>query len=429
MKQRRATIQHFVQGDAREIEPLWRASVGQRAPTAIVTSPPYGNLKDYGISNQIGYGQTYAEFLEDMDDVLKGLTKISAESTTLWLVVDTFRQADALSDVWSLQQVPGDLSRLAADYGWSARDVIVWQKDRTLPWSGRGRLRNSFEYILMFVRGSQCVYNVDQIREPVRPDGFWKKWPERHHPAGSVPTNVWSIPIPVQGSWRNDSSHVCPLPPELVRRLVLLSSNPGDAVLDPFAGSGTVLTVAAELGRDAFGVDLSSECILQYEAHRASTLLLLNQNVRNNVVPPQDVIQARRIKFGNILLKNLAEEGFRIPLAEVTNRSVSMELRADLNLTLVFEPGQKRPTSEALFACAQRGGLSKFGLDLMPRMISTATWVRSSQQDPLYEPRGRGFWRLRPAPSRAETVGRAIERGGPYVVCSHPPAAYVAGEA
>ncbi|MDZ7734535.1 MAG: site-specific DNA-methyltransferase [Acidimicrobiia bacterium] len=211
-------------GDARDIDRVWRDLAGRRSPTAIITSPPYGSLKDYGVHGQIGHGQSYAEFLDDMDDVLKGLTKIALRVDDSSVVVDTFRQADPLSDVWSLQQVPGDLSHVAREHGWIARDVIIWQKDRTLPWSGNGRLRNSFEYVLMFVRGSGFRYNIDAIRDPVRSDGYWKRWPERHHPAGSVPANVWSIPIPVQGSWRKDASHVCPLPRELVRRLVLLAS-------------------------------------------------------------------------------------------------------------------------------------------------------------------------------------------------------------
>jgi DNA modification methylase len=49
------------------------------------------------------------------------------------------------------------------------------------------------------------------------------------------------------------------LPEELVRRIVGVSSNPGDTVLDPFAGSGTIPAVAVSMGRRAVGIELNPE--------------------------------------------------------------------------------------------------------------------------------------------------------------------------
>jgi DNA modification methylase len=57
--------------------------------------------------------------------------------------------------------------------------------------------------------------------------------------------------------------HVCPFSIPLVNRLIRLYSNPGDTVLDPFAGIGTVLMVAIELGRKALGMELKPEYFLQ----------------------------------------------------------------------------------------------------------------------------------------------------------------------
>jgi site-specific DNA-methyltransferase (adenine-specific) len=47
------------------------------------------------------------------------------------------------------------------------------------------------------------------------------------------------------------------MPLALLERIVRVSSNPGDLVLDPFSGSGTTLAAAKKLGRDYFGVELS----------------------------------------------------------------------------------------------------------------------------------------------------------------------------
>ena len=68
-----------------------------------------------------------------------------------------------------------------------------------------------------------------------------------YNPHGPVPTNVWDIPIPVQGSWKTPAiAHACPLPPDLIERLVFISTDPGDVVFDPFAGTGVVVAEAVD---------------------------------------------------------------------------------------------------------------------------------------------------------------------------------------
>lgn len=412
-------------GDSRGIDSVWVQMAGSRKPTAIVTSPPYAHLKDYGSSKQIGYGQTYAAYLDDMDDVFRGLAKISSPATSMWLVVDTFREVDRSSGVWTLRHLPADLSQVAKEHGWIARDVIIWEKDRTLPWSTAGRLRNSFEYVLLFVRSASFAYHIDRIREPIRQDGWWHRWPERHNPGGSVPTNVWRIPIPIQGSWRRDASHACPLPPELVRRLVDLSTEPGDAVLDPFAGTGVVPTMAADMGRDAFGVDLSRESVEQFQANRLTVLAAVARGNDDGSVAPEDVIQARRLKLAGKTFAMLRDAGVGPLLADVRDSRSQTELRADMDLALIYETGSPRPDAAQVAKCWEKAPLSKFGLDVRFRILATSTWMRQQGGRTLYEPAGRGFYKMRLTTDLSETRRRAISRKSPFVVCSDPPQAYV----
>jgi DNA modification methylase len=58
-----------------------------------------------------------------------------------------------------------------------------------------------------------------------------------------------------------DRYHEWQKPMELIERLIRNSSNPGDLVFDPFAGSGTTLLAAAKLGRKAIGCDIDPEAI------------------------------------------------------------------------------------------------------------------------------------------------------------------------
>jgi site-specific DNA-methyltransferase (adenine-specific) len=81
----------------------------------------------------------------------------------------------------------------------------------------------------------------------------------RANPAGKIMGDVWQINR-VCGTFRERVAGVpTQLPEELVERIVRVSSNPGDTVLDPFAGSGTTLAVAARLGRASVGCELNPD--------------------------------------------------------------------------------------------------------------------------------------------------------------------------
>ncbi len=56
-----------------------------------------------------------------------------------------------------------------------------------------------------------------------------------------------------------DHDHPCPIPVELARRIVLVTTEPGDRIVDPFSGSGTIPAVAAAFGREGIGIDISED--------------------------------------------------------------------------------------------------------------------------------------------------------------------------
>lgn len=58
---------------------------------------------------------------------------------------------------------------------------------------------------------------------------------------------------------KKDNPHPCPIPYELARRIILLTTNEGDLVIDPFAGSGTVLQAAKDLGRNYLGFEIDKK--------------------------------------------------------------------------------------------------------------------------------------------------------------------------
>ena len=134
----------------------------------------------------------------------------------------------------------------------------------------------SHESILHFRKTASTALNVDDIRIPygahtlkypartqAETSAFAKSAPQKNgawipNPLGAKPKDVFDIPTTCNGMGEK-TPHPTQKPEELLRKLVLASSRPGDWVLDPFSGSGTTLVAAEQLGRRWLGCDLSAE--------------------------------------------------------------------------------------------------------------------------------------------------------------------------
>ena len=116
----------------------------------IITSPPYANLKNYNCNGQIGFGQNYTkEYLPALADVFGQCLRVTKKTGSLWIVSDTFKKRGVI------QLLPFHIADLCTGAGWKLRDIIIWDKTKSLPWSNKGRLRNTFEYILFFTKTHQ----------------------------------------------------------------------------------------------------------------------------------------------------------------------------------------------------------------------------------------------------------------------------------
>jgi DNA modification methylase len=258
-----------------------------------ITSPPYWNLKDYGSKEQVGFGQKYDEYLDDLATIFSAVYDVTKRTGSLWIVVDTIKHNGELI------LFPFDLANKLKQSGWILHDIIVWHKDKTLPWSHRGKLRNIFEYVLFFSKGKRFKYNLSQVRETEGLKEWWVRYPERYSPQGKAPTRTWSIPIPRQGSWgENWVRHFCPFPPELVRRIVRLTTNRGDIILDPFAGSGVVLAQAKALDRHFIGFDLRKAYRRMFEKKVLPSIIALEKRNRQS-----GVTQKKKDKFSALIWK------------------------------------------------------------------------------------------------------------------------------
>ena len=107
-------------------------------------------------------------------------------------------------------------------------------------------------------------YNEHTLKYPIRPQAEssqyskgkknGKQYVWEPHPLDAKPKDVIEIPTISNGSWER-YAHETQKPVELLRRIILSSSNKGDIVLDPFGGSGSTFAVAEAYGRKWIGIE------------------------------------------------------------------------------------------------------------------------------------------------------------------------------
>jgi len=284
------------------------SSVKDSTINVTVTSPPYGAMKNYGSKKQIGFGQSYDEYLNSLVNVFAVLHRKTVDTGSLWVVADTFKENS------TLRLLPFDLCSRLSGVGWLLKDIIIWNKTRTLPWSGRGQFRRIFEYILFFAKTSAFKYHVDRIKEPDDLKEWWVKYPERYSPDGKVPASIWTFPIPIQGSWsKSEFRHFCPFPSSLVKRILLLTTDPGDCVFDPFAGSGVVLAQARAMRRRFMGCDVNKHYCKQFRNIVVDDVRrkwrrekkLIETNGAKQFALAERIYKLRQTKFPKALFKEL----------------------------------------------------------------------------------------------------------------------------
>jgi len=206
--------------------------------------------------------------------------------------------------------VPWELALALRKDGWYLRSEVIWYKVNAQPENVNDRPARDHETIFLLSKGIRYFYDLDSVKVPAssnthsrvrkcaavrireaRENGVPTSQAGRRGAARSLGNNgfvkrndsfeaatalhvehrnlrtVWSIQLQGHGG-----DHRAVFPAEIPRRCIIAGTREGDTVLDPFAGTGTTLGVAENLGRHGLGIELNPETIVEAEERIAKML-------------------------------------------------------------------------------------------------------------------------------------------------------------
>lgn len=258
------------------------------------------------IDSQIGLEQTPDEYVAEMVAVFREVRRVMKDDGTLWLNLgDSYagnnirasnngragfgtkregvftKTGEGLKDK-DLVGIPWRVAFALQADGWWLRQDIIWHKPNPMPESVTDRCTKAHEYVFLLTKSARYYFNNKAIKEPVsesslkRAEYGWdcdrpstknasmggqgihvEKMGSRFvNPEGRNKRSVWTIPTrPFKGA------HFAVMPEALVEPCILAGSQPGDTILDPFTGSGTVACVALRHDRQFIGTELNPEYV------------------------------------------------------------------------------------------------------------------------------------------------------------------------
>lgn len=217
----------------------------------IVTSPPYNLGKSYESRAPLEV------YLEEQREVIDECVRLLHPQGSLCWQVGNYVEEGEIIPLDTL------LYPIFKRLGLKLRNRIIWHFGHGLHCTNR--LSGRYETVNWWTKGDRYTWNLDPIRTPSKyPGKRYFKGPNvgklSGNPKGKNPSDVWIFPN-VKSNHPEKTSHPCQFPVELVERLVLSMTNPGDAVFDPYMGVGSSVVAALMHDRKAYGCDIVPEYV------------------------------------------------------------------------------------------------------------------------------------------------------------------------
>ena len=214
----------------------------------LIVDPPYNLDKQFGKNKFSKMSQTeYAEYTEKW---LKAVLPKLKDTASVYVCCD-----------WKSAIVIAPVLQKYLD----VKNRITWQREK-----GRGakeNWKNGMEDIFFCTKSNEFTFNVNAVKlrrkvnAPYTENGAPKDWVDTRDGKfrDTFPSNFWDdISIPYW-SMPENTAHPTQKPEKLLAKIILASSNEGDFVFDPFAGSGSTLVTAKKLGRQYLGIEKNKQ--------------------------------------------------------------------------------------------------------------------------------------------------------------------------
>lgn len=231
----------------------------------IITSPPYWTLKDYDVEGQIGIGSnSYEYYISELNKVWKECVRVLAPDGKICINIMPFLLTGkaARFERRETKLVLGDIEKFMDSTGcmfqfglyiWDKRKIARFSSFGSYPYPPNIFSTYPYEWITVFSKAGKRPKVSKEIKEKSKlTTEEWQKW---------AINSIWEM----QPAKAKSEGHPAPFPKELPMRLIKLYSFFGDTVLDPFAGTGTTLLAAQELGRKSIGFELNPDYITLIE--------------------------------------------------------------------------------------------------------------------------------------------------------------------
>ncbi len=222
----------------------------------IITSPPYWQLKDYGDERQIGFNDTYEEYINSLNLVWKECYRVLHNGCRLCINIGDQFARSVFYGKYMVIPIRTEIIKFCQTIGFEYMGAIIWQKVTTcnttggatimgsFPYPRNGVVKLDYEFILIFKKPGNPPKVSKEIKEMSKLTlEEWKTYFNGH----------WNFP------GERQDSHLAMFPEELPKRLIKMFSFVGETVLDPFLGSGTTVLAAKNLGRNSIGYEINNE--------------------------------------------------------------------------------------------------------------------------------------------------------------------------
>lgn len=273
-------------GDSRKMESIQSSSVH-----LVVTSPPYWQLKDYGSNDQIGYFDSYEDYINNLNLVWTECYRVLHPGCRLIINIgDQFARA-VYYGRYKIIPIRTEIIKFCESIGFDYMGAIIWQKKTTMnttggatvmgsyPYPRNGIVEIDYEFILIFKKPGKPPKVSNEIKKKsIISKEKWKEYFLGHWYFNGV---------------RQDN-HIAMFPVELPKRAIEMFTFVGDTVLDPFLGSGTTSLAAILTSRNSIGYEINEEFL---------PVIKNKLNVNNNALFQEYEFHIKRQNSLNIDLK------------------------------------------------------------------------------------------------------------------------------